>query len=242
MWLKHRLPLSSYLMLLSKRGAPKTSGFSSVIAGGLRLSLRYRMVKIWTVSAKQVLKLRRQNLLPFVPLMKGGGDELENGARKLSEVADELERRELSLHFLLLGGLRYNKSDLLELITRETMIPIEQLRESSFYQYIVEEGMKEGAEKGLQKGLQKGLKRGLKKGLEKGLKEGLETGLQRGIRQGRREGKKEGEATLLKRQVRARFGRLPKWAVARIDAADTSSLENWGVRLLTARSLKDALR
>jgi len=58
---------------------------------------------------------------------------------------DADEQQELSLHFLLLGGLRYNREELLELLGRKSMIPIEQLRESSFYQYILEEGREEGA-------------------------------------------------------------------------------------------------
>ena len=82
----------------------------------------------------------------------------------MSEVADKQKQQELTLHFLLLGGLRYNQEDLLELIGRTRMIPLEELKESSFYKFIVEEGMKEGREKGLQERLQEGLQQGLQQG------------------------------------------------------------------------------
>jgi hypothetical protein len=85
-----------------------------------------------------MLTLNRESLLPFVPLMRGGQMELETGAQRLSEVVDERRRREMGLHFLTLGGLRYNREVLLDLIGRKSMIPIEQLKESSFYQYIAE--------------------------------------------------------------------------------------------------------
>ncbi len=52
----------------------------------------------------------------------------------------------MSLHFVMLGGLRYNQHDLLEMIGGTSMMPIERLRESSFYQFILEEGREEGRE------------------------------------------------------------------------------------------------
>lgn len=64
---------------------------------------------------------------------------------------DEKRRVEMSLHFVLLGGLRYNKRDLLELLKGVPMMPIERLRESSFYQLILEEGREEGVEIGREK-------------------------------------------------------------------------------------------
>ena len=161
LWLKYRLPMASYALLLTRRGVPKRlQGASSIVAGNLRLALRYTIVRLWRLSAASALKLQRASLLPFVPLMQGGAAELEAGARALGEVADEGQRRELSLHFLLLGGLRYNREDILELVGRESMIAIEQLKESSFYQYIVEEGLREGIEKGIQLGIQQGIQQG----------------------------------------------------------------------------------
>jgi hypothetical protein len=44
----------------------------------------------------------------------------------------------------MLGGLRYNKFALLEMIGRKAMSPPEQLQGSSFYQFIKEEGREEG--------------------------------------------------------------------------------------------------
>ena len=153
LWLKYRLPMASYALLLTRRGVPeRLQGASSIVAGNLRITLRYTIVRLWRLSAARALELQRASLLPFVPLMRGGAAELEAGARALGEVADEGQRRELSLHFLLLGGLRYNREDILELVGRESMIPIEQLRESSFYQYIIEEGLREGIEQGIQQG------------------------------------------------------------------------------------------
>lgn len=160
LWMKYRLPVRSYVLLLTKRNLlqrPPMRG--KVIAGDLEIRLRYRLVKLWEVSARRVLAMKRESLLPFVPLMRGGEDELETGAFRLGEVQNYQKQRDLSLHFLVLGGLRYNREDILDLIGRKSMIPIDQLRESSFYQYIVEEGLKEGREEGKIEGMAKALSR-----------------------------------------------------------------------------------
>jgi predicted transposase YdaD len=160
LWLRYRLPIASYVLLLTNRGVGKRPArTASLSAGNLRVDLKYTAVCLWRISARDTLALKRENLLPFVPLMRGGTAELEKGARGLGQVADETRRQELSLHFLMLGGLRYNREELLDLVGRESMIPLEQLRESSFYQYILDEGREEGLEKGLEKGREEGAQR-----------------------------------------------------------------------------------
>ncbi len=80
--------------------------------------------------------------------MRGGREELEISAQQLAQVPDESRRSEMGMHFLMLGGLRYNRVDLMELIGRKSMITLEQLKESSFYQFVVEEGRDEGRQEG----------------------------------------------------------------------------------------------
>jgi predicted transposase YdaD len=83
----------------------------------------------------------------------GGSFRSSLQRQRFAALAEARDQQELSLHFLLLGGLRYNREDLLELLGRKSMIPIEQLRESSFYQYILEEGRQEGHQAGHQAGV-----------------------------------------------------------------------------------------
>lgn len=55
------------------------------------------------------------------------------------------------------------------------------------------------------------------------------------------QGRQEGERALLLRLLRARFGELPANAMARIESADTTALERWGERVLTAKTLAEVL-
>ena len=57
--------------------------------------------------------------------------------------------------------------------------------------------------------------------------------------QGREEGRQEGEATMLRRQLKSRFGDLDERTLARVAAGDADRLLEWGERILTAERLED---
>lgn len=149
-WLKYRLPVVSFLLMLTDRNLPKsppTTG--TIVAGDTQIITHYRIIYVWELSAAAALASGSQAILPFVPLMDGGRTELEASAHALRNVTNEPLQREMALHFVMLGALRYNPVELLELIGRATMIPLEQLKESSFYQLILQEGREEERREGL---------------------------------------------------------------------------------------------
>lgn len=71
------------------------------------------------------------------------------------------------------------------------------------------------------------------------LLEGEQRGLQLGERRGLQQGLLRGEATLLLRQLERRFGVAPDWVRVRVHAADSTMLEEWGLRVLEASSLAE---
>ncbi|MGH9835559.1 MAG: hypothetical protein ACRD9Y_21265, partial [Blastocatellia bacterium] len=157
LWLKYRLPVRCYLLVYLRQRMPEDAPTSATIqAGGVKITVEYTTVRLWELSADEALKLGRESLLPFVPLMKDGREELELSAERLEEVKDETRQRELALHFVVLSGLRYNRSEIFELIGRSKMIPYEALKESSIIQWAIEEGMEKGMEKGIEQGEQMG--------------------------------------------------------------------------------------
>ncbi len=74
------------------------------------------------------------------------------------------------------------------------------------------------------------------------LREVFEEGKQEGHQEGRQEGRQEEAVALLCRLLEHRFGPLPALARQQIEAADTPTLEAWGLRLLDATSLEEVLR
>ncbi len=68
---------------------------------------------------------------------------------------------------------------------------------------------------------------------------GHERGLAKGLEQGRSQGFLQGEASLLKRQLKRRFERLPEWAEKRLEQASRDELEGWADRVIEAKALED---
>ena len=59
---------------------------------------------------------------------------------------------------------------------------------------------------------------------------------------GEKKGVKKGQLRLLTKQLEARFGALPDWAAKQLAAASLRKLERWSLQVLTAKSLKAALK
>jgi predicted transposase YdaD len=122
----------------------------------------------------------------------------------------------MAFRMALLGGLRYgNRQEILERL--DGMITEEQLKESSFYKEILQEGLAEG----------------LKQGRAEGRAEGRLAGHAEGVKIGKREA--------LVRVLTKRFGRLPAWSMERIESASTRSLNAWMDRAVQAKSLDDVI-
>lgn len=148
-WMQYRLPVTCYLLLLTDRGLPENPPtVGRIDAGDVQITVRYKIIRFAQIPAAQVLALKRKNLLPFVPLMQGGEAELKAGARMLGQIEDEKDQLKLGLDFLVLGGLRYNPEDLLDLIGRESMIPLRILKESPTYEFLINEGKDRWKEEG----------------------------------------------------------------------------------------------
>ena len=62
------------------------------------------------------------------------------------------------------------------------------------------------------------------------------------LRKGLKQGRQEGELAILRRQIESRFGPMPDWAQENLSKRSTAELEELGVRLLDARTLKQLLR
>ena len=58
---------------------------------------------------------------------------------------------------------------------------------------------------------------------------------------GEAKGRAEGKAEDLKRLLARRFGHLPKWAAARIDAADIDQMDAWLDGIFDAKTLEALL-
>lgn len=151
LWVNTGLPVRSYILVLSPRGMPADAPTEIIIdADWLTLTARFHLVRLWEFDARQALAMNSESLLPFIPLMKGAREDAIQSLRTMGQVADEVRRRELAVHFLFLGSLRYSAEEILDMIERYGMVPLDKLKESPGYQFVLSQGMEEGMEKGRQ--------------------------------------------------------------------------------------------
>jgi predicted transposase YdaD len=154
-WMKYKLPVECFVLLLTDRGLPhKPRTTARINAGDVQITVQFRIVQVSQISARQMLRLRREYLLPFVPLMKRTRQDKETSARLITEIEDEEQRNELSLYFSVFSGVTYNGGDLLDLVGKNRMAVMELMKESWVYQDIVKKGRDEGRVEGQQEILQ----------------------------------------------------------------------------------------
>jgi len=78
----------------------------------------------------------------------------------------------------------------------------------------------------------------IEQGVAQGRQEGLSQGLNQGLSQGLSQGRQQGQLELITRLLTRRFGALPDWASARLQAAYADQLEQWADRVLDAATLE----
>jgi flagellar biosynthesis/type III secretory pathway protein FliH len=169
--------------------------------------------------------MEQPGLFPLLPLTKGGirqevTEQMITGL-KASEQTD----------LLAIGGTlaslvfsREHSPDL-EWLHRRLREMHDVLRESPYYQEILQEGREEGIVKGLEEGLQKGLEEGLQKGLQEGVQKG----------------KPEGQRETLLAIVQIRFPKIVRLAKKLVAANDNpASLQTLTVKISMAQTTEEA--
>ena len=91
----------------------------------------------------------------------------------------------------------------------------------------------------LTEGNHMGLRTRIEEWQETLLKSGIEQGIEQGIEKGKVEGKIEGEQKMLVKIAQHRFGTLPPQYLQKIEQATNEQLEQWGIKILDAKSLDD---
>lgn len=145
---RHHLPVRSVVLLLH----PKADGahMSGVLvyenSEGIYNDFRYEVIRLWLLPVKILLEGGLATL-PLATLAMMAPDEIETVfsrmRRRIESEATPKEIGELLTASGILMGLRY-KAD----VIKKLMQGVIQMKESSFYQMILDEGREEGSIKG----------------------------------------------------------------------------------------------
>ena len=156
------LPKSSYLR--ERQGSKKDTGIFEQ-KYPQRFLAEYNVIRIWELNGEEELINCTPGSLPFIPLMNLPEDcSGEEWLSKCVSVAHEIIPREhlpnLLFSMSVLSGLVIKDSDAIE-----TIIPEEIMKESAYYQHIVNRAKSEGLAEGLTRGKAEGEPLGIIKGL-----------------------------------------------------------------------------
>jgi len=114
---------------------------------GIRAYQDYRVINLWEVEVEMVFAQNLRSLLPFVPILKGGGEQqvVQQALQELRADEDLSELEPL---------LSFFASFVLELpLVQEIMRwDMAVLRESPWYQQILQEGIQQGIQQGEKEG------------------------------------------------------------------------------------------
>jgi predicted transposase YdaD len=158
---KYQLPTYPVLVnILPPNSSPNASveiaNFYQSTCYGLTARQDYRVINLWEVEVELVFEQPIPSLLPFVPILKGGGNEsqVRQALRQLRQTKS-LEELEPLLAFFATFVL---DSELVQQIMRWDMAV---LLESPWYRQILQEGEKRGEKRGEEQGKKAGLLSGI---------------------------------------------------------------------------------
>jgi hypothetical protein len=227
---RHRLLVRTLLVLLH-RGAdsPKLTGLYERGFSGepFDVALRYRVLRVWEIPATTLLSggLGLAALAPLGKVQKADLPALVTQMKQRFDHEAPSHAKVLWSAVYILMGLRYENA-LVHSLFRGVM----NMKESTTYQAILEEGEAIGVAKGEAIGVAKGEAIGVAKG------EAI------GVAKGEARGKAEEARKLLVLQGRVRFGAPSAKIAAQLDAIiDLSQLEALAVRLLHVTTWEELL-
>jgi predicted transposase YdaD len=137
---KYQLPVYPVLVnILPPTSDTKIFSQYHSLFQGLVNHCDYRVINLWEVKAEVVFEQSISSLLPFVPILKGGGErKMVQKALQQLRTTDKLDELEPLLAFF---GTFVLESEIVKQIMRWDMAV---LRESPWYQEILKEGEKIG--------------------------------------------------------------------------------------------------
>jgi predicted transposase YdaD len=173
---------------------------------------RYRVIRMREQDPEPLLA--HEGLWPLAVLARSEHPEelLVEVAEKVSKIADESQRNDLTAAAAILAGLRFERELVRRMFRREIMM------QSVIYREILQEGEQVGEQRGIQ------------------------IGEQRGIQIGEQRGELHGRLAVVERQLKHRCGTLPAELQEQVAALSSPELDQLSEAVLDFNSAADLIR
>ncbi|MDQ2907478.1 MAG: Rpn family recombination-promoting nuclease/putative transposase [Chloroflexota bacterium] len=161
---KHHCPVISCVIYLRKDHPIVESPLIKMLEDGQPIyQFHFLVIKLWELSADDLVRAHLPGILALLPLTKNGRDR-EVIEEMITQLQVQKKEEVLSLGYLL-ASLTWKEDEEQRWLKRRFNMLYEALRESWAFKEIWDEGQEVGLEKGRQEGRQEGFEKGRQEGL-----------------------------------------------------------------------------
>ncbi len=232
---QYELPVYSYVIYLhgEKRGSVATSPhIRHFVNGKETLRFHFGVIKLWEISAEEILAQGLHGLLPILTLMKGGKEP--HIVQEMINRLAQTRNGDLLAFSHVVGGLAFTQPQEREWFYRGFFVHQEIVRESWVYQMIGEEFRAEALKQGLEQGLEQGVQQGIQQGVQQGIQQGVQQGIQQMLQE-MRQG--------IQDVAQVRFSEIVAVVQERLETVqDASTLRKINLKVSTAQNEQEVLQ
>ena len=150
---RHNLPIYSSVIYLRRNAGRRDPGYFIHEISGRPVVMDYTVIRLGEIEGQEIIDGGPSGLFPFVPLMKHPvGMDSEAWLHHCVDATnalpvDESIKVDILGRLMILSGLEYDRSLINRILLQEGLMDA-IMRESSFVQYIKQQGIEQGIEQG----------------------------------------------------------------------------------------------
>ena len=176
---QHGLPVYSSVIYLRPNAGQRDPGYHIQEVSGHRIFIQYQVIRLSEIEGQEIIEGEHAGLFPFTPLMKRpSGTDSDGWLRECIHATNALPldgsiKVDILGNLMILSGLGYGSETINRILSQEGLMDA-IMRESTFAQYIMKQGIEKGREEGIEQGIEQGIERGERKSTLEGLIDVLE--------------------------------------------------------------------
>lgn len=157
------LPVFPHVIYLRPGAGRRDEGIYLQAHPDYPVVVRYKVIRLSEIEGRGILEGGHPGLLPYAPLMKrpsGMGSEvwLRQCIRRINAL-DRPGEFDFLGSLTVLSGLAYEPSTIASILSQEGLMDV-IMQESSFAQYLKDQGIEQGREEGIEQGIEQGREEG----------------------------------------------------------------------------------
>ena len=158
---RYGLPVLAFVIYLRPNAGRRDKGYYNQAVPGHEILVKYKVIRLSELDGQSVLEAGHAGVLPLAPLMKPPSDmSSEAWLRACFQATESLAldtstKVDIQAGMAILSGLSHSLDTVRSIMSQEGFMDA-IMRESSFAQYIVQQGIEQGRQQGIEQGIEQG--------------------------------------------------------------------------------------